>query len=454
MAAIDPGVVIQSGVATTSGGGLFHVGVKRIDNGNGTYRFEYCVHNLNSHDSGGAFSVNFANGVAITNAGFHAPEWHSGSILDNNAWVVSTASNGVTFSVDQSFSQNPNSNALRWSTAFSFWFDSSDPNPLGASIDLYRVSGQVSFPAPPFPAEVWEVNSPDASLAVDGNGTNDPFVGPIQLGLASGTNHTATLGGTAGQPYQLYLQFTPAVPDYYTSADGETVNLNLGDPSFSPFFPGAPIMPAGGLNVPFNATGTFFLAGQAYCANPTNIEGFSLSAAMELDVMPLPRVVVEVVGSNSYTADTNGFWRVHHNGTTPANITDVTFDLSPIAAYFDTDQGMPSGSGSFAAGQTYEQNTDVSTGLNYAVSSPNAGSGWIGTNNISGANYNTVEFQFTGGQFNGNSFLFNADTDPGTQTAGDHAGAAITVTLSNGDVLTGTLAVDPSSSNRVFVELQ
>ena len=177
--------------------------------------------------------------------------------------------------------------------------------------------------------------------------------------------------------------------------------------------------------------------------------------------MPLPRVVVECVGSNTYTADPSGFWHVIHNGTTTANITSVILSFAGAGGaaagdYFDTDQGMPSGSGQFNLGQTYELNSQVATGLDFSVSSPHPASGWIGSNGVSGSttSFYTVEFQFTGGLFNGNTFAFNADTDPSTQSASGTAGLIVTVTLSDGSVLNGVLAVDPSNGNRSFVELQ
>ena len=77
----------------------------------------------------------------------------------------------------------------------------------------------------------------------------------------------------------------------------------------------------------------------------------------------------------------------------------------------------------------------------------------LGSNGVGGASFNTVEFQFTGGQFNGNTLGFDADTDPGTQSASDHVGMSVTVILSDSSVLTGTLAIDPTNSDRSFVDL-
>ncbi len=456
-AALDPGVVVDTQQIAGADGGLVSLGVKRIDNGNGTFHFEVCLHNLNAHDALSGVAFNFASGVTISNQGFHAPEWHSNETYNNNAWLDTTTSTSAVWMVDGSPASA--ANMIRWGTSFSFWFDATDSDILSVSVDLDS-GGSISFGPPPFPTEAWETNDAAASLAIDGNSANDPFVGPIQVSLATGVQYGVDMGGASGLPFELYLTGVGAVPSFYVSADDEIVNLNVFDPSFFGLFGGAGNMPAGGnLNFQFNLPSAAFYAGQVWSVTPASVEGFSLSAATELDVMPLPRVVVECNGGNSYTANPDGFWRVTHTGTTPANITSVVLSFAGATGpangvYFDTDQGMPSGSGSFNQGQTYEQNSDVTCGLDYSVSAPYPGSGWIGSSFVSGASLNTVEFRFTGGQFNGNTFRFNADTDPGTQGSQDHIGMNVTVTMSNGDVLTGVLGADPTNPNRSVIELQ
>ena len=456
-AVLDPGVILQSVQVPGSDGGQFNLGCKRIDNGNGTWHFEYCVQNLNCHDSAAGFSVQFASGVTITNQGFYAPATHSNEVYDNNAWMASAASNGAVWMVDQLFSQNPNSNALRWSTAHSFWFDSSDPDPTGAMLDLFRSGNSASFPAPQFPTPSWQING-TAHLDVDGNAANDPFVGPIEVSLVTGTNHTVNFDGVAGQPYQLYLTAGAAVANGYITVGEQIVNLNLTDPTFTGYFGTLPTMSAGGVSLPFTAGGALFLAGQLYSVNPAISDGFSLSACTEMTWEPAPRVIAECDGSNSYINNSNGFWRITHTGATSASIASVVLSFQGATGpangvFFDTDQALPSGGGRFDQGSSYRNGSDAATGLNYVVSAPYAGSGWIGSNGTGGASFNTVEFQFTGGQFNGNTLGFDADTDPGTQGGSDHVGMSVTVILSDSSVLTGTLIIDPANPDRSFVEL-
>ncbi|MFT3684856.1 MAG: hypothetical protein QM783_07995 [Phycisphaerales bacterium] len=71
--------------------GRFMVGSKAIDNGNGTWDYEYAVMNLNSQRSGGSFAVRTPVNAGVANAGFHAPLYHSGDRVLNNPWTNSAA---------------------------------------------------------------------------------------------------------------------------------------------------------------------------------------------------------------------------------------------------------------------------------------------------------------------------------------------------------------------------
>ena len=147
----DPSVMYTT--ADVPGEGRFHVAAKASDNGDGTHRYEYAVFNLNSHRSGGSFSVPLPAGVTVTNAGFHDVDYHSGEPYDNTDWSISTDSGSVTWSSPQTFAQNENSNALRWGTMYNFWFDADAP-PADASVTLglFRpgspASISVDLPAP------------------------------------------------------------------------------------------------------------------------------------------------------------------------------------------------------------------------------------------------------------------------------------------------------------------
>jgi len=133
----DESVVVQE--VDVPGEGRFVVAHKASDNGDGTWRYEYAVFNLNSHRAGGSFSVPVAPGAVVTNAGFHDVPYHSGEPYDNTDWTISVAEGAVTWSSPQTFAQNENSNALRWGTMYNFWFDADrPPAPAAATLGLFR----------------------------------------------------------------------------------------------------------------------------------------------------------------------------------------------------------------------------------------------------------------------------------------------------------------------------
>ncbi|HYE03794.1 MAG TPA: hypothetical protein VD963_11245, partial [Phycisphaerales bacterium] len=108
----DPSVIL--GAVTVPSEGTFHYAHKVTDLGNGTFRYDYAVFNLNSDRSGGSFSVPVPAGVTIISNGFRDVNYHSGEPYANTDWTVSTSGGAVTWSSPQTFAQNPNSNALRW----------------------------------------------------------------------------------------------------------------------------------------------------------------------------------------------------------------------------------------------------------------------------------------------------------------------------------------------------
>lgn len=105
------------------GDGRFWVGANVIDNGNGTYRYEYAVFNLNSDRS--ASSVSVETGAPVSNVGFRDVDYHSGEPYDMTDWTSTEGGGQVTWSNNTTFFANPNANALRWGTLYNFRFESS-----------------------------------------------------------------------------------------------------------------------------------------------------------------------------------------------------------------------------------------------------------------------------------------------------------------------------------------
>ncbi|MBP7589174.1 MAG: hypothetical protein KBA72_14560 [Thermoanaerobaculia bacterium] len=105
-----------------------------------TWHYEYAIHNVNSDRSARAFSVDFADPTPISATGFHDIDSHSGEPYSTADWaaVVTPGTGTVTWSTS-TFAANPNANALRWATLYSFWFDADAP-PASAvqTIELFK----------------------------------------------------------------------------------------------------------------------------------------------------------------------------------------------------------------------------------------------------------------------------------------------------------------------------
>jgi len=110
------------------------------DLGNGVWRYEYAIHNLDSHESARSFSVPVAGLAQVTNIGFHDVDYHSGEVYDGTDWPGGFDPVGETVSwATSTFAENPNANALRWGTLYNFRFDVDAPPVLGtATLGLFR----------------------------------------------------------------------------------------------------------------------------------------------------------------------------------------------------------------------------------------------------------------------------------------------------------------------------
>lgn len=129
----DPSIeIVEVGVPLE---GRFIFASKAEDIGGGLYRYTYNVFNFNSHRSGDALSVPIPTGATITNVGFHDVDYHSGDPYDNTDWNSSVGANAVTWSSPETFAQNPNTNALRWGTMYTFWF-TADVAPAMGDVEL------------------------------------------------------------------------------------------------------------------------------------------------------------------------------------------------------------------------------------------------------------------------------------------------------------------------------
>ena len=143
-AAADPTVRLQA----VDADGRFWVGTRVSSLGGGMWRYEYAVHNLNSHDSARLFSVPLHGAAVVANLGFHDVAYHSGEPISGTDWPVvnNTTTHTVTWSTS-TFAQNANANALRWGTLYNFRLDVNFPPVIAdVTLGLFRSGGQIKFP--------------------------------------------------------------------------------------------------------------------------------------------------------------------------------------------------------------------------------------------------------------------------------------------------------------------
>lgn len=127
--------------------GKFIIAGLATDNGDGTFHFEYAIQNISSDRSAQAYWISVPGGSTVTNIGFHDVDYHSGEPYDNTDWVMyhDTDSNRVIWE-GETFAANPNANALRWGTMYTFWFDVNATSLFGSvTLDLFK-PGQAGDP--------------------------------------------------------------------------------------------------------------------------------------------------------------------------------------------------------------------------------------------------------------------------------------------------------------------
>lgn len=167
--AVDPRVEVLPVDASSSE--RFHA-ARRVTVTPGNAHFEYAIHNLNSDRAAGRFTVELPAGSTITNAGFRDVDHHSGEPYADTDWTVDVKGNTVTWFTED-FANDPQANALRWGTLFSFWFDAD-----AGTDDVVETLGMFR---PGSPNEI-EIPFSNGALFADGFETGDAIawscVGP------------------------------------------------------------------------------------------------------------------------------------------------------------------------------------------------------------------------------------------------------------------------------------
>lgn len=150
------------------GEGLFLVAMRPTELAGNVWHYDYALQNLNSDRSGQSFTVQLPEGATVDNIGFHDVDYHSGEIYDLTDWTHSVGPNAITWSTD-SYDVNPNGNALRFGTLYSFRFDADfEPQSANVTIGLFK---------PGDPSEVTVLLEVGCTSSSPTEGSNPPNIG-------------------------------------------------------------------------------------------------------------------------------------------------------------------------------------------------------------------------------------------------------------------------------------
>ncbi|MEZ6243364.1 MAG: GC-type dockerin domain-anchored protein [Phycisphaerales bacterium] len=144
----DPDVVVQT--VDIEGDGRFHIAAKVVDQGDGTWRYHYVIHNQSSNLSAAGIYIPVVV-AQVYDPDFHAPQYHSGSPVSNDPWAFWIGNASVAWFTDPYSPGNDQSaNAVRWGTTYTFSLTTeSRPTTSDVTIALFRPGGvQSSFTVP------------------------------------------------------------------------------------------------------------------------------------------------------------------------------------------------------------------------------------------------------------------------------------------------------------------
>jgi hypothetical protein len=130
---MNPAVEIQEVFVPQEG--MFNLAALAIDNGDGTWTYQYALHNQTSHRSADSFAVPNAGSAGAT---FKDVPYHSGDPYSGADWAASEGGSMLTFSAAD---EGANTNALRWGTMYNYSVTTNtEPTTGDVEIGLYRTA--------------------------------------------------------------------------------------------------------------------------------------------------------------------------------------------------------------------------------------------------------------------------------------------------------------------------
>jgi hypothetical protein len=148
--------------------GRYIVASNVTTNTDGSYHYEYAIFNYNSDSAGRSFSMPIPSGVTVSNMTFKDIAYHSGEPYNSTDWTMTMAGGMMKWECTETFAQNANANALRWSTLYNFSFDSNGvPGNGNAVIGLFKTGGSLGV-ATQVPVNPCKFADLDCNGIVDG----------------------------------------------------------------------------------------------------------------------------------------------------------------------------------------------------------------------------------------------------------------------------------------------
>ncbi|PCJ53861.1 MAG: hypothetical protein COA70_06760 [Planctomycetota bacterium] len=146
---VDPGVTIVE--IPVPNDGSMYLGYKVTAAAGGGWDYDYTVYNRDSDRSARAIAIPVSAGANLSAQSFVDPEYHSGEVYVNTDWfsydgLYPGTNQRVQAWVGGAFNANPNNNALRWGTSYSFHVHS-DTAPVAAQLGviLFKPGGGSSL---------------------------------------------------------------------------------------------------------------------------------------------------------------------------------------------------------------------------------------------------------------------------------------------------------------------
>lgn len=218
----EPGVVLDQ--IDVPGEGTFVLGSNVIDNGDGTWNYEYAVFNANSDFAAQKFSVPGGLCGLSSAPGMSFPRSHSGEPFSNAPW--STPSLGQRDFNGETYAQNPNANALRWGTTYSFYFSAlCGPAPAVVDLVLFKPGNPgVQYARLEGPSD--GIVSTGSYCDASPNSTGS--VSPLNVSGVDMTARTMFMSSGGLPPGQFAMVLTSLSSDFVLNPGSSAGNLCLG----------------------------------------------------------------------------------------------------------------------------------------------------------------------------------------------------------------------------------